>query len=66
MLCATYFNSFPAAVYVLCVRHYQKVVFIGATIMAMGVGVFVIYVKFYFYLFTTLQEIISSKLDTSL
>ena len=66
MIFAPYFNPSYVAVYVICVSHYQMVVFIGATSMAMCVSVFVNYVKLYWYWITILQESLPSKGKTSL
>ena len=61
LTCDPYFNSIPAAVDMICVRNYQKVMFIGATIVEMCVSFLVIYVYFYCYWVTTLQQNSPSK-----
>ena len=58
---ATYFNDIPAAVDLLYVSSSKKVMFIGATIVEMCVSFLVIYVYFYCYWVTTLQQNSPSK-----
>ena len=66
LICATYFDTSSDAVDVIYVSHFQKVVFIGTTIMAIYVSVFGIYAKFYCYCITNFQEASPSKVETSL
>ena len=40
LICAAFLNPSPDVFDVICIRHYKRVAFIGATIMAMCVFLF--------------------------